>query len=207
MQFKKININNWNRKEYFEHYFSNIPCTYSMTIKLDITKIKLENKKLYPTMLYYITNIVNKHDEFKTAFNENGELGIYDEMIPCYTIFHKDTKTFSNIWTKYTPNINDFYDEYENDLKQYGNKKELNAKPNIPSNIFNVSMIPWTTFESFNLNLQKDYTYLSPIFTLGKYYKEDDKFLIPLSIQVHHAICDGFHVCQFLNELQDLINK
>lgn len=207
MQFKKININNWNRKEYFEHYFSNIPCTYSMTIKLDITKIKSKNIKLYPTMLYYITNIVNKHDEFKTAFNENGELGIYDEMIPCYTIFHKDTKTFSNIWTKYTPNINDFYDEYENDLKQYGNKKELNAKPNIPSNIFNVSMIPWTTFESFNLNLQKGYTYLSPIFTLGRYYKADERFLIPLSIQVHHAICDGFHVCQFLNELQDLINK
>lgn len=123
MQFKKININNWNRKEYFEHYFSNIPCTYSMTIKLDITKIKSKNIKLYPTMLYYITDIVNKHDEFKTAFNENGELGIYDEMIPCYIIFHKDTKTFSNIWTKYTSNIDDFYDEYENDLKQYGNKK------------------------------------------------------------------------------------
>lgn len=124
-----------------------------MTIKLDITKIKSKNIKLYPTMLYYITNIVNKHDEFKTAFNENVELGIYDEMIPCYTIFHKDTKTFSNIWTKYTPNINNFYAEYENDLKQYGNKKELNTKPNTLSNIFNVSMIPWTTFESFNLNL------------------------------------------------------
>lgn len=207
MHLKKINTNNWDRKEYFEHYFSNIPCTYSMTIKLDITKIKLENKKLYPTMLYYITTVVNKHDEFKTTFNENNELGIYDEMIPCYTIFHKDTKTFSNIWTRYTSNINDFYAEYENDLKQYGNKKELNAKPNTPSNIFNVSIIPWTTFESFNLNLQKGYTYLSPIFTLGKYYKENDKFLIPLSIQVHHAVCDGFHVCQFLNELQDLINK
>lgn len=90
-----------------------------MTIKFDITKRKLENKKLYPTMLYYITNIVNKHDEFKTTFNENDELGIYDEIIPCYTIFHKYTKTFSNIWTRYTSNINDFYAEYENDLKQY----------------------------------------------------------------------------------------
>ena len=68
-------------------------------------------------------------------------------------------------------------------------------------------MIPWTTFESFNLNLQKGYTYLSPIFTLGRYYKEDEKFLMPLSIQVHHTVCDGFHICQFLNELQDLINK
>ncbi len=38
MHLKKINTNNWDRKEYFVHYFSNIPCTYSMTIKLDITK-------------------------------------------------------------------------------------------------------------------------------------------------------------------------
>ena len=30
---------------------------------------------------------------------------------------------------------------------------------------------------------------------------------IPLSIQVHHAVCDGFHVCRFLDELQDLLNK
>ena len=28
-----------------------------------------------------------------------------------------------------------------------------------------------------------------------------------LSIQVHHAVCDGFHVCRFLDELQDLLNK
>ena len=39
MAFKIIDRENWSRKEYFEHYFSNVPCTYSMTTKLDITKI------------------------------------------------------------------------------------------------------------------------------------------------------------------------
>ena len=34
-----------------------------------------------------------------------------------------------------------------------------------------------------------------------------DKVLMPLAIQVHHAVCDGFHVCRFLDELQDLLNK
>ncbi len=38
MQFTKIDINNWTRKEYFDHYFDNTPCTYSMTVKLDISK-------------------------------------------------------------------------------------------------------------------------------------------------------------------------
>ena len=45
-----------------------------------------------------------------------------------------------------------------------------------------------------------------PIFTLGKYYEEDGKILLPLAVQVHHAVCDGFHICRFVNELQELIN-
>ena len=53
MQFTKIDINNWTRKEYFDHYFDNTPCTYSMTVKLDISKLKKDGKKLYPTLLYH----------------------------------------------------------------------------------------------------------------------------------------------------------
>ena len=51
------------------------------------------------------------------------------------------------------------------------------------------------------------YDYLIPIFTMGKYYKEDNKIILPLAIQVHHAVCDGFHICRFVNELQELINS
>lgn len=40
MLFEKIHMTTWSRKEYFEHYFTNVPCTYSMTVKLDITRIK-----------------------------------------------------------------------------------------------------------------------------------------------------------------------
>ena len=207
MSFKKIDRNNWERKEYFEHYFANVPCTYSMTVKLDITGIRERQIKLYPAMLFYLATIVNRHSEYRTSFNENNELGIYSEMIPCYTVFHKDTETFSNIWTVYTSTIEEFIAEYENDILQYGNQKGMIAKPNIPDNSFSVSMIPWATFEGFNLNMQKGYDYLKPIFTMGKYYQEAERTLIPLAIQVHHAVCDGFHVCRFINELQELINN
>ena len=40
MVFEKIDKNSWNRKEYFDHYFASVPCTYSMTVKVDITQIK-----------------------------------------------------------------------------------------------------------------------------------------------------------------------
>ena len=207
MAFKIIDRENWSRKEYFEHYFSNVPCTYSMTTKLDITKIIESKKKLYAAMLYYLTIIVNRHVEFRIAFNKDNELGVYDEMLPCYTIFHKDTETFSNLWTVYCKDYEEFYKMYENDLRQYGNQKGMFGKPDVPDNCFTVSMIPWVSFEGFNLNLQKGYDYLLPIFTMGKYYEENGRILLPLAIQVHHAVCDGFHLCRFINELQELINS
>lgn len=204
MDFQLIEQEAWKRKEYFDHYFKHVPCTYSMTVKLDITGLK--DKKLYPTLLYGLATIVNRHEEFRTAMNENGQVGVFSEMMPCYTIFHKDSQTFSNLWTAYTADYTEFCARYREDMERYGNIEGMMAKPNPPENTFPVSMIPWTTFEGFNLNLKNGYDYLLPIFTFGKYQQDNGKYYIPLSVQVHHAVCDGFHTSRFINELQDLID-
>lgn len=207
MEFQKIDKENWIRREYFEHYYTDIPCTYSMTVRLDITEIRKKKMKLYPAMLYYLTSAVNRHPEFRTAFSRNGELGIYSEMIPSYTVFHEDTETFSSIWTEYSADYEEFREAYEKDMREYGDRKGLQGKPDVPENSFTVSAVPWTTFEGFNLNLQKGYDYLIPIFTMGKFYEENQRVYIPLAVQVHHAVCDGFHVCRFINDLQEMIDS
>lgn len=205
MKFEVIDRQSWSRKEYFEHYYSSVPCTYSMNVRLDITEIVESRHRLYPAMLYAISVIVNRHSEFRTSVNEKGEVGVFSEMIPCYTVFHKKNETFSNIWTEYHPRFSKFLDAYQKDMEKYGSILQMEAKPNTPINTFPVSMIPWTTFEGFNLNLQKGYEYLLPIFTMGKYYEENNRYWLPLAVQVHHGVCDGFHVCRFINELQELL--
>ncbi len=205
MDYTIINRDTWERKEYFEHYLSAVPCTYSMTVKLDITNIRQKGLKLYPTMLYLLTTAVNQHEQFRMALNDRNELILYSDMEPCYTVFHKETETFSNIWTKYSKNYETFCRRYEEDIERYGNIKQFTAKPNLPENSFTVSMIPWTAFDAFNLNVP-DFKYLTPIFTIGKYVEDNEHFYLPLAVQVHHAVCDGFHVCRFINELQAHIN-
>ncbi len=205
MKFTPIDINNWNRIEYFEHYHKNIPCTYSMTVKLDITEINSKNKNLYSTLLFCLTQIINRHQEFRTCFNSEGTLGFFDEMIPSYTVFNPETETFTSLWTSGTQDYDTFYQAYKKDVATFGKNQGLIGKPDMPENVFNVSMIPWASFDAFNLNLQKGYDYLLPIFTFGKYYKENDKYWLPLSIQVHHAVCDGFHTCRLINELQEML--
>lgn len=206
MEYKEIDINSWSRKEYFEHYLKAVPCTYSITSKIDITNIKKLNLKLYPTMLYFITKVINRHEQFRTAFRPDGTLVVYNEMHPCYTVFHQDTKTFSNIWTEFSEDYSTFCRSYREDANQFGSVKAMIAKPNIPENSFNVSMIPWTSFDGFNLNL-KSFDYLLPIFTIGKYQQINGQYIIPLAVQVHHAVCDGYHTSCFITDLQDAINS
>ena len=149
MKFNYIDVENWKRKAHYRHYLDDIPCTYSMTTKLDVTKIVKEQKKIYPTMLYHITKIVNRYEEFRTALDSEGKVGYFDEMLPCYTVFHKESETFSNIWTEYS-------EDYE---------------------------------------------------VFCKNYRDGEKYLMPISIQVHHSVCDGFHFCRFLDSLRKSLGE
>lgn len=210
MGFKLIEVSKWSRKEYFDHYLNQVTCTYSMTLNLDLTdlikEIRRAGIKLYPTMIYLLSRIVNKHEEFRTAIDSNGQVGVFDLLHPSYTIFQKDSETFTNIWTEYSPSFSEFYEGYLLDIKSYGEIKSFIAKPNMPENVINISSIPWVSFTGFNLNLPKVTDYLLPIFTTGKYFEQNGKTWLPVAIQVHHAVCDGFHIARFVNELQEAMN-
>lgn len=205
MEFIPVDLDTWARKEHFEHYFHQVPCTYSMTTKLDITPLIEAKERLYPAMLYRIAKAVNQYQEFRMDLGPDGTLGFYTEMHPCYTIFHQDSETFSNLWTEYTDDYGAFCRAYQQDLEQFGSCKDMMAKPDVPVNTFPVSMVPRESFEGFNLNLQNGYRYLPPIFTMGKYQRDERGVWLPLSIQVNHAVCDGFHVCRFIAALREMI--
>ncbi|EGQ2901910.1 type A chloramphenicol O-acetyltransferase, partial [Staphylococcus pseudintermedius] len=46
-----------------------------------------------------------------------------------------------------------------------------------------------------------------PIITIGKFYSENNKIYIPVALQLHHSVCDGYHASLFMNEFQDIIHR
>lgn len=206
MSFDKIDIKTWNRAKTYSHYMSEVPCTYSMCVNIDISKlmerINQRELKLFPSCLYGIAHIVNRHQEFRMALDAQGNLGCFSATNPCYTMFHEKTESFTDVWTEYSEDFDVFYQSYMEDMARY-QKEQLVGKPVVGGNLFTVSCIPWTSFTGFHLNLQKGYDYLPPIFTIGKYFTHEGKTMLPLAIQAHHAVCDGFHTARFVNELQE----
>lgn len=211
MSFEILNFDTYERKEHFLHYLNNVPCTYSISADLDITRLfaELKNRNIhfYPVIIFAVTTIANNHSEFRMALDEQGRLGYYTSVNPTYTIFHKDNNTFSSIWTEYDCKFSKFNNNYTKDIQDYGNIKGFVTKQINDDNLINISAIPWVTFTGFNLNLPKNDKYLLPIFTVGKFFESNRKTLLPLSVQAHHSVCDGFHASRFINELQEMLTN
>ncbi len=203
MKFNLIDIDKWDRKEYYHHFINDVVCNYSLTVDLDITAIK--RQKLYPAMLWLLTSTVNEIKEFRTALSPDG-LGIFENLHPSYTVFNPENKTFSIVWTEFEDNYNLFLQKYQDDKKKYSSSTLLYPKANKPVNTFDVSMLPWTSFTAFHLNVYNGQNHLLPIFTMGKTFTKGHKTMLPLAIQVHHAVCDGYHIGIFLERLQNKIN-
>ncbi|MEX5992843.1 type A chloramphenicol O-acetyltransferase [Providencia vermicola] len=210
MNYTKVNIDEWNRKQHFSFYRQAMPCGFSLTTQLDISTLKSvivkQGYKLYPVMIYLISKAVNHYTESRMAIKE-GELVLWDQVNPAYTVFHQQTETFSQLWTEYNDDWSIFLSHYQQDQLLYKDCLDLMAKPDYPENHFCISMIPWVSFEGFNLNVANFTDYFPPIFTMGKYHYSGEKVLLPLSVQVHHATIDGFHMARMVNQIQTLCDN
>ncbi|MEH0885329.1 type A chloramphenicol O-acetyltransferase [Enterobacter sp. UNJFSC 003] len=206
-EYTSVDLSSWARKEHFEVFQGFAQSTFNMTVQLDITvlikHIKEVGWKFYPTIIFLLSKIVNRHAEFRMAI-KNNELVIWNEIHPSYTIFHKETETFSSLWSHYDGNIHHFQKMYSEDAARYCNTLAYWPKKESRENIFFVSGIPWVSFTSFNVNVANMKNFFAPMFTLGKYIYQDGKIVLPLAVQVHHSVCDGFHVARLINELQEM---
>ncbi len=208
MGFRKIDVENWYRKEHFNHFYNKLNCAYSVTEHIQITvlqdTIRKRGLKFYPVMLYLISKAVNDHDEFKTAVDENDGVGIWDQLSPSYTIFHPDDKSYSGIWTHYSEDFERFYDDCLCDVERYRHIKGFSVKSDEPLNTFSVSNLPWIDFSSFHLQIEAKY--LAPIITFGKYTQKAEAISLPVNIRMHHAVCDGYHIHLFFESLKQHIS-
>lgn len=208
--FHKIDFETWERKEHFKYYINLIKTNYNLTAELNISqlmeKVKERKLKFFPTMLYCIIKAVNQNKEFRMDYDKEGNLGYWDYVVPSYTIFHNDDKTFSDIWSEYDENFEKFYKNVVEDIKKYKDIKGVKTKLGRGDNFCPISCIPWLSFTGCANDTYSEAKMLFPVIAFGKYFKCDEMTMIPISVFVNHAVADGYHTCKLINDIQSIIN-
>ena len=187
MKYETVNLDTWKRGNLFCFYIDNLRNVMSMTVDIDVSSLiafaRTHKLKFYPAMMWVVSKAVNQRAEFRYGWDNNGNLIHWDYISPYYADFHKDDEQFVKLVT-----------EYSDDLTEH------------PENTFDVSCLPWVKYRNFDIHVFDEGKYLAPVVTWGKYETENGKTVLPLSMNIHHAVADGWHLSRFFLDVQEIIN-
>jgi len=202
---KNIDIYNWKRGKHYDYFKSFDNPSFSVNVNIDITllidKIKARNLKFFPSVLFVIMKGMNEVEELKYRINEENVL-LYDVIHPSYTVLNND-ENFVFCHTEYRVDFMSFYKQVLTDIEKA--KSGDNLEDEAMDNLVFVSSVPWVSFNSVSHPFSKNENLSIPRVTFGKYFENNDKVLLPFSIQVHHGLCDGLHIGKLLNNIESSI--
>lgn len=204
----EIDIENWERRDHFNLFskFSE-PC-WGICTNVDCTKAYLKAKQnevsFYLYYLYLSLKAANEIKEFKYRI-ENGKVFCYDFVNAAPTVERSDD-TFGFSYIRYSEDIIEFvnFAKIENDRVR--SERGLNLMA-IGENVIHYSTVPWIQFTSLSHARHFGVNDSIPKITFGKYFEENGKKKLPVSIHVNHALVDGLHVGKYLELFQKYLDE
>ena len=212
MNYKVIDKDTYYRKGVYRHFTEDCKCSTSMTARIDVTDLVSHSKatgtKFYINFLYILSKVLNSRDDYKMAYNwQTDELICYDVVNPTQYVFHEDTETCSPVYTSYDPNYAIFYKNAAADIENAKQSIEYGLDAANHPNWFDASYISWLSYDSLNIELPDGNLYFQPIINWGKYRKEGERLLMPVSVRLNHAIADGYLIANVFRLLEKEIEE
>ena len=204
---QKLNLDTWNRKEHFLFFKQMEEPFFGITTTIDCTnaydKAKELNISFFTYYLHKTLLAVNAIENFRYRII-NDEIYIFDAIDASATIMRED-KTFGFSLMEYSDNINDFAEITKTEIARIQTTTGLITR-DFKENLIHFSALPWINFTSFSHARSFTFPDSCPKISFGKMMEENDKKTMAMSVHVHHGLVDGYHVGEFVNLFQELMN-
>ena len=208
----KIDVENWNRKESFRNFIGYSDPVFSVTVRLDVTKMFLSSKRrgtsFFIDFVYALMRSVNDSECMRIRLL-NGEPVIFDTIDPSYIVMKED-KSINTRRSAYSGDYDVFYDTMRKDIddeRSPDSKHHFNDDGK--NDVVFISCIPWLDM----VTMKNPYDYKNmdwvsiPRITWGKAVEENGKYRMYFDVATHHALIDGYQLSQMIIQLQDTLDK
>lgn len=205
-----LDIENWNRKEHFQVFKKFEEPFFGITTTIDCSKAYETSKQLgYSFFGYYLHKTiaaVNAIESFRYRIIGD-EIYIFDTIDVSATIM-RDDSSFGFSLIEYSPDYAIFATNTLEEIKRIKNSPGLFTREFKSENVIHFSSIPWVNFTSLSHARSYSFPDSCPKISFGKMMiDENGKRTMSMSIHVHHGLMDGFHVGQFVDYFQELMNS
>jgi len=202
-----VDLASWPRREVFEFFRDFDKPYFNICTRLDVTELIafIRNSGIAGVSLayhYFALRAANAIEPFRYRLSEGRVL--------VHPVIHGGT-------TVLLPNESFAlaYFEYSEDFEKFAGMAgdAINAvrsgdgvfRPHPNDDMIHFTTLPWVSFTSMSHARNWGREDTVPKFAFGKFEKQNERTLLPISVEVHHALMDGFHLGQYLTLLEQMM--
>jgi chloramphenicol O-acetyltransferase type A len=205
----RIDMAHWDRKEHFAYFRQLDYPQYNICANVDITRLlaaaKANSLQFYYAMIFAVTATANGLPNFRYRIRDN-EVWLCDRLHPSFTHMDKETGLFKYVTVDMGDKLTAFVqlaaEKAEQQKGLFGNETDEARE-----DLLYLTCLPWVSFTGLTHPIALNKDDAIPRISWGKYFTENGKTQLPLSVQVHHALADGYHVGQFFTGLQTYLDE
>ncbi len=204
LNYKVIDLENWYRKDIF-HFYRNYDDPFiNLTANVEVTRLlevsKREDSSFFLNSLYLSIKVANAIPAFKYRLLEN-QLVEYDVITAGSAILNSDN-SFSFCYFDHYESRADFIKAGKAEIAATQQRKGIDPRSDA-LNMIHYSVVPWVSFTSLKHARQYNKQDTIPKIVFGKYFQNEEKVLMPLSIESHHSMMDGYHMGLYFQKFEE----
>jgi chloramphenicol O-acetyltransferase type A len=192
----------WERRETYRTFLSyDLPYLVigaNISIGSAFDRLKAASRSPFLGTVYAVCRAANEVQAFRLRIRDKVVVE-HDAVHPSFTVPGGE-EAFAVRKVGYDVNFNQFYqaaaaaesETFAPEIDQMGSDHWIFA-----------SCMPWIQFTHV-LQPVSPVTASIPRLIWGKAFEDHGRWLLPMSVQVHHALMDGIHVARFLERMEEL---
>jgi chloramphenicol O-acetyltransferase type A len=202
---KYLDIEVWNRGKHFNLFRQMDSPHFNICANIDISNLhqflQSHKQSFFRIMVYLTSKIANDIEEFRYRIRGQ-QVVVHDQVDPSFT-FLTTAEAFSFCTVRYQTDLLKFYHEFDAQIAALKGQISVEDEPGRDDLLY-ITSIPWVSFTSISHPFHMHPADSIPRISWGKFFEENGKVKLPLSVQVHHALMDGLHVGRYFQDLQEL---
>jgi chloramphenicol O-acetyltransferase type A len=193
----------WQREETFNFFQSFSQPYFQVHTEIPITSLyhyaKWEGLSVFLAYLHAATEAMRRTENFLLRIEAN-EVVKY-EAVDVSTTVLTDSKTVSFVHLPHHPDLPTFCLEASQLVKEVQKNNKLFNGYN-GSDLFHATTLPWFKFHGMEHAYEDNAREAIPKLTFGRLEWRGNQVILPVSVRVHHALVDGYHIHLFLQNMQ-----
>lgn len=199
-----IDTETWSRRDLFRLFKDYDAPSFNICADVDATRLfeysRARRLSFFVAYHYLSTKVANEVEPFR--YRLRGERVLVHERVDAGAVLLLADESFTFVYFDFTEDFNAFHESSVAIVERARvEPPPLNSHEERDDLIYH-SVIPWVSFTSISHARDSRRQSGIPKIAFGKYRDVGGRVLMPVSVEVHHALMDGLHVGRYFERLQ-----